>query len=1370
MSHFRYYQALADEAITKHLLHENKCLVKMFCGTGKSKLMLETHINKDKELIVYVFPSLALIEQFYNDYLTDANVLRISSEKDSTTDPQVIKKFLTKKKKIICVTYNSFKTLIDNLNGHKIQVCHYDEAHHAVGETYQRLIFDNDCEKQIFYTATPKNANGIIMYDSDKPETGMCGKMVYDYSYLSGVNEGYLNPIEIRIDMYLKNENRSVFESIARAVLATGNNRVLTFHSDVNTDRDTSVNNFVNEEEFIKVFKEVQEKEFPKVKKYKKIMMVGLSASLKGKQRSEILKRFEKSGSDVMVISSCETIGEGIDTKNANMCVFVDPKTSYVKIIQNIGRIVRKIFGEEKPNSTVLIPCWVDKEKYLGCGGDKEKCDEVIRQDMSEGGNFNGILNVLSALKQEDEEIYDLCLHYPDTYSPKEIENHLEQHGYIIGEPGELNEVLEDLLDTELESDELMDIAEDEDVCIEVYTHSLENPVETYNPEAEEIVRVYQTEEGEYCPVTKRLDKEKRTSDRIPHPNREHRVNLKVHTHPDIKVLWNITSDITGDICSCVIDCEVVKYDPMEAAICIVERAKERIANGGKLLPRNISKGYRNTEELEQEYKDAKKLGRWKQSLKGKGTTNCSHELCEYLDKYLPKWRSDRDEIAMEEAINIVERANKRLENGEKIIPRHIQDKIKRTTEELEQENKDATKLCNWKGALKGKGSNCSNEVRDYLDKYLPGWRNEIDLDEKAIKHAEGIVERAKKRVENGERMLPRDIDKSKQNTEGLKQEHSDSIKLRSWKNALKGKNDSRCSDQVRDYLDENLPGWRTELDFDEKAMKDAECIVERAKTRCLNGMNLIPRNIPNKKNRNTEELEQENKDATKLNGYKYTLKGKGGGRCSAQVRDYLDKYLPGWRTERELDEKAMKDAEGIVERAKERVANGERMIPRQMGKEIRLGFEQEYKDAIKINVWKMALKGKGDNRCCYEVRDYLDKELPGWRIERNFDEKAMKDAEGIVERAKERFKKGEKMIPSQKTKRTTEELKQEHKDAIKLCNWKNILKGTGDGICSDEVRNYLDENLSGWRTETNLDEEAMKNAEGIVERANERVKKGERMLPRQMTNRITEELEQEYNDAGKLGRWKMALKGLYKWRCPDQVRDYLDKELPGWRTETKSMNAKEPKEPKVQKESTEQKRERVHSELSDLHQKYKTLTSDNLRKLFADDPSLWLTYHSISEENEKSFPEDGIPRNRIIRELNKIKTNRQRVVIDMGCGKAQISEFFKTDTRFKFINYDHIKSNETVISCDISRIPLDDDSVEICILSLAMWGSNCKSYISEAYRVLESGGKLYMIEPTKRWTETTNADRLKTLLHESGFKIIEESIEKFCLFECIKK
>jgi ribosomal RNA-processing protein 8 len=124
-----------------------------------------------------------------------------------------------------------------------------------------------------------------------------------------------------------------------------------------------------------------------------------------------------------------------------------------------------------------------------------------------------------------------------------------------------------------------------------------------------------------------------------------------------------------------------------------------------------------------------------------------------------------------------------------------------------------------------------------------------------------------------------------------------------------------------------------------------------------------------------------------------------------------------------------------------------------------------------------------------------------------------------------------------------------------------------------------------------------------------------------------------------------------------------------------------------------------------------------------------------------------------------------------MGCGKAQIAQHYKNDPRFQFINYDHVSSNDAVTSCDISRTPLDDNSVEVCILSLAMWGSNCKEYIAEASRILESNGRLYIIEPTKRWSDTDelNACRLKTLLEDSGFQVVEQSIEKFCLFVCIK-
>jgi superfamily II DNA or RNA helicase len=1191
---FRNYQKEADDACYDELAvrGKNRALIKMFCGTGKSKLMRQSKLNKGKKRVVYVFPSLSLIEQFHQDYLYDAGtVLQISSESEATTDPVRIQQFLSNPEPLIlCVTYQSFNTLLDNLGETKIDVCHYDEAHHAVGETYQKLIFENTvCEKQIFYTATPKNANGVVMYDRDNVDAGMCGKLVYDYSYLKGVREGYLNPIEIRVDMFMENTNKSLYETMARAILASGNGRVLTFHADVNTDRPTSVLNFVNETDFIQVFKEVQAREFPK-SKIQKIRMIGMTAAMKGPERRRILDTFDATLNDeVIIISSCETIGEGIDTKNANMCVFVDPKSSYVKIIQNIGRIIRKIFGEYKPNSTVLIPCWVDKTKYMDCDGDKEKCDEVIRQDMAEGGNFNGILNVLSALKQEDEDIYDICLNYPQAYSPSEIVNHLESQGYTIGEPGDLNETMEYLLG-EVDGEDLEDIAQEHDVCIEVVNPSLDTPVERYNEGCEDIVRLYETDEG-YCPLLK--EESKRHREPMSEPNRANRVHFKVHTHPDVQVLWKITGDMSADICSCVLDCEVVVCDPMESVMGIVERANERFTKGGKLLPRRFKK---ITPELEQEARDATKIGHLKSNLKGKG------------------------------------------------------------------------------------GCRCSDEVREYLDEHLSGWRNEFYKE--PMKIAKAIVERAKERQLKGFKLLPRMV---KSLNPELEQEQRDASKLHCWKKGY-----HKCSDEVRDYLHEHLPGWNSELDLNEKSMKFALAIVERAKERELKGGTRLPREM--KKNyKKTPELEQEARDASKLAHFKKALNGKGDSRCSDEVREYLDDHLSGWRND--LNEESMKFALAIVERAKERMVKGEHLLPRQRSK-------------------------------------------------------------------------------------ITPELEQEHSDASKLHCWKK-----GYHKCSDEVRDYLHEHLPGWNSELDLNEKSMKFALAIVERAKERVIKGGNLLPRQMSkkNRTSEDLEQEQRDSSKLNNLKYALIGITHARCSDEVRDYLDEHLPGWRTEDtekpkKSTKSMKLKEPCVPKESPEQKRLRVHSEISELHQKYKTLTSVNLHYRFDQDPTLWHKYHALAEANEASFPTEQIPRNRIIQLLDKLKTKTKQVV-DMGCGKAQIAEHFRGDKRFEFTNFDHVSSCDSVLARDISNTELEEDSVDICILSLAMWGANCKAYIQEAYRILESGGKLYIIEPTKRWTDKDEhgnilekkGQKLKTLLEANGFKIVQEDIEKFCLLTCFK-
>ena len=203
-------------------------------------------------------------------------------------------------------------------------------------------------------------------------------------------------------------------------------------------------------------------------------------------------------------------------------------------------------------------------------------------------------------------------------------------------------------------------------------------------------------------------------------------------------------------------------------------------------------------------------------------------------------------------------------------------------------------------------------------------------------------------------------------------------------------------------------------------------------------------------------------------------------------------------------------------------------------------------------------------------------------------------------------------------------------------------------------------------------------------------------------------------------------------------------------------------------------------SEIGLLHKTYLKMRSDTLNARFKSEPQLWREYHATRKRNFATYDPVSIPSNQIIRELEKIQTKRRKVVVDMGCGEAPIAHHFqnKNDLRFTFHNYDHQSGGDPLIQeVDISALPLDDASVEIGIMSLALWGTkeNCTQYIKEAYRVLESGGLFYISDSTKKWspeplTPENGGELLRTLLTENGFKIIGSTLgSPFCLFVCNK-
>jgi superfamily II DNA or RNA helicase len=416
-----------QEAVEGVLNTAGRCVVKMFCGTGKSRVIATVVLREGKPLSVVVFPSLALVQQFSTDYVmggayvdqfANYSILNVSSEQlvdvQSTTDAGQIRKFCEQNNpKLILVTYQSLEVLLANLGGKTLDLICYDEAHHVVSPECQQLVFFNESipatTKQVFFTATPRNSNGVTMQDREDPDNNLCGPVVCDYPYLAALDDDWLNSFDVCIDMYTEQSNRSVYAALARAILTRRTSRVLSFHSAVNGDNATSVWNFVDPAAFQASWDQVCLDEFPSlVGVYRSITFAGMDGDTSTADRQRLLHQLDATNDDeVFVLSSCETIGEGVDTKRANLCLFADPKSSSTKIIQNIGRVVRR--NAQCPVSTVLIPCFVNLDDYKGA--DRVKQNELIRENMRSAKGDNAmILNVLAALKQEDPDLFDMCL------------------------------------------------------------------------------------------------------------------------------------------------------------------------------------------------------------------------------------------------------------------------------------------------------------------------------------------------------------------------------------------------------------------------------------------------------------------------------------------------------------------------------------------------------------------------------------------------------------------------------------------------------------------------------------------------------------------------------------------------------------------------------------------------------------------------------------------------------------------------------------------------------------------------------------------------------------------------------------------------
>lgn len=89
-------------------------------------------------------------------------------------------------------------------------------------------------------------------------------------------------------------------------------------------------------------------------------------------------------------------------------------------------------------------------------------------------------------------------------------------------------------------------------------------------------------------------------------------------------------------------------------------------------------------------------------------------------------------------------------------------------------------------------------------------------------------------------------------------------------------------------------------------------------------------------------------------------------------------------------------------------------------------------------------------------------------------------------------------------------------------------------------------------------------------------------------------------------------------------------------------------------------------------------------------------------------------------------------VIADMGCGDAQIAAALQPKG-YKAHSFDFCALNELVTVANSSKVPLPDNSIDVCIFSLSLMATDYELSLFEAFRILKPNRLLKIVEVRSR-------------------------------------
>ena len=410
-----YQQEVVEQVLNIFKQHARTHIV-MACGTGKTRVALWVAEQLGAKNIVVFVPSLALVNQFMQEWLKvtiwpRASCLAVCSDEtvtrgiDSiivdpeecdfpvTTNPEEIHQFLkntTDDVRLVFCTYHSSAVLAQGMQGcPSFDYGVFDEAHKTAGNNHFGLALDNQAlpiQKRLFMTATPKHCNinkknqegeARLAYSMDSE--ALYGPRAYTLSFRKAINLGIITDYKIMISVVsaqhgltIESELDGKIVALRKAALKDPNiAKVITFHKTIEEAYAFSTRIRGNQDALLD------------------FSSLHVSSLMPSHSRKNTMRTFQESGKSI--ISNARCLTEGIDVPAIDMVAFLNAKKSKIDIVQAIGRAMRKAPG--KAYGYVFLPLFVDQNK----GESIESA--IFRAD------YGSIWEVVQALSEQDEDL-----------------------------------------------------------------------------------------------------------------------------------------------------------------------------------------------------------------------------------------------------------------------------------------------------------------------------------------------------------------------------------------------------------------------------------------------------------------------------------------------------------------------------------------------------------------------------------------------------------------------------------------------------------------------------------------------------------------------------------------------------------------------------------------------------------------------------------------------------------------------------------------------------------------------------------------------------------------------------------------------------